>query len=242
MRGDDSLSDLMHGADLDPSDAKYAPWVSLLREDSAYLRVAPAPAYWALAPFYVGQFTETSCSLASAVMLVNAGRADRAGRAGAKLMTQQALLDAVGSNLWRSEVTNDAGRGVGLRQLHGLLAASFTATGLPAADIEAVPLTQRNAEALARFRAALRAGETTPRRFVVANFYMAAVIGRGDYGHFSPIGAYDAGRDRVLILDVYRVELEPYWVPAERLFEGMATINRADGEPRGYLIVRLPAS
>jgi len=71
---------------------------------------------------------------------------------------------------------------------------------------------------------------------------MAAVIGRGDCGHFSPLGAYDAARDRVLILDVYRVELEPYWVPAVRLFEGMATINRAGGDPRGYLTVRLPAS
>jgi len=101
---------------------------------------------------------------------------------------------------------------------------------------------QHTADGLARFRDTLHACEAAPGRFVIANYYMAAVIGRGDYGHFSPVGAYDAARDRILILDVYRVELEPYWVPAERLFEGMATINRADGEPRGYLTVRLPAS
>ena len=110
------------------------------------------------------------------------------------------------------------------------------------AKIEAVPLLPHAADGLARFRHALQTSEAAPGRFVIANFYMAAVIGRGDYGHFSPIGAYDAARDRVLILDVYRVEFEPYWVPAERLFEGMATVNRADGEPRGYLTVRLPAS
>jgi Phytochelatin synthase len=236
------LSDPAHGADLDAVDAKYAPWVSLLREDSGYLRMAPAPAYWALAPYYVGQFTETACSLASAVMVVNAGRGNMARHAGAKLMTQQALLDAVGSDLWRGSVANDDGCGVGLLQLRGLLAASFAAIDMTAADVEAVPLAQRNAEALTRFRAVLRMCETAPGRFVVANYYMAAVIGRGDYGHFSPIGAYDAARDRVLILDVYRVELEPYWVPAERLFEGMATINRADREPRGYLTIGLPAS
>jgi hypothetical protein len=68
---------------------------------------------------------------------------------------------------------------------------------------------------------------------------MAAVIGEGDYGHFSPIGAFDPGRDRVLILDVYRVELEPYWVPLRRLFEGMATVSQTDGEARGYLTIRL---
>ncbi len=221
---------------------KYAPWVSLLHEDSDYLRMAPAPAYWALAPYYVGQFTETACSLASAVMVVNAGRANIARSAGAKLITQRSLLDAVGSDLWRTGVANDGGHGVGLLQLQGLLATSFGTHDIAPADIEAVPLAQHTAEALARFRAILRACEAAPGRFVIANYYMAAAIGRGDYGHFSPIGAYDAARDRILILDVYRVEFEPYWVPAERLFEGMATINRADGEPRGYLTVRLPAS
>ena len=51
----------------------------------------------------------------------------------------------------------------------------------------------------------------------------------------------DPIRDRVLILDVYRVELEPYWVPLQRLFDGMATVSESDGESRGYLAIRLPA-
>jgi hypothetical protein len=175
-------------------------------------------------------------------MVVNAGRADMARSAGAKLITQPSLLDAVDSGLWRAGVATDDGHGVGLVQLQGLLAASFTAHDVAAAVVEAIPLAQRTAEAFARFRAVLQACEETPGRFVIANYHMAAVIGSGDYGHFSPIGAYDAVRDRVLILDVYRVAFEPYWVPTERLFDGMATVNRADGEPRGYLSVRLPTS
>ena len=236
------MSNPGHGTDLDPADGKYAPWVSLLREDSGYLRTAPAPAYWALAPYYVGQHTETACSLATAVMVVNAGRANIARSAGTKLITQTSLLETVASELWRAGVASDDGHGVGLVQLQGLLAASFGSNEIAAADVEAVPLLRHTTEALDRFRAVLRACEAEPGRFVIANYYMAAVIGSGDYGHFSPIGAYDAVRDRILILDVYRVEFEPYWVPAERLFDGMATINRADGEPRGYLTVRLPAS
>ena len=235
------MSNPAHNTQLDPANSKYAPWVSLLREDSGYLRVAPAPAYWALAPYYVGQFTETACSLASAVMVVNASRANVASEAGAESVTQPSLLAAVGSEPWRAGVV-DGGHGVGLTQLQGLLAASFAASNITSADVEAVSLVQHTADGLARFRDTLHACEAAPGRFVVANYYMAAVIGRGDYGHFSPVGAYDAASDRVLILDVYRVELEPYWVPAERLFEGMATINRADGEPRGYLTVRLLAS
>jgi Phytochelatin synthase len=235
------LSNPEHRADLDSVNGKYAPWVSLLREDSGYLRTAPAPAYWALAPYYVGQFTETACSLASAVMVVNAGRADMARSAGSKLVTQPSLLDTVGSDLWRAGVATDDGHGVGLLQLQGLLAAGLRAHDLTA-EVAAVPLEQRTEEATARFRTVLRAGEAAPGQFVIAHYYMATVIGSGDYGHFSPLGAYDAARDRVLILDVYRVELEPYWVPTARLLEGMATISRTDGEPRGYLTVRLPPS
>ena len=235
------MSNPAHNTQLDPTNGKYAPWVSLLREDSGYLRVAPAPAFWALAPYYVGQITEAACSLASAVMVVNASRANIAREAGVELATQPSLLATVGSEPWRAGVV-DGGHGVGLMQLQGLLVASFAASNITAADVEAVSLAQHTADGLARFRDALHACEAAPGRFVIANYYMAAVIGRGDYGHFSPVGAYDAATDRVLILDVYRVELEPYWVPAERLFEGMATINRADGEPRGYLTVRLLAS
>lgn len=221
---------------------KYASWVSLLREDSDYLRAAAAPAYWALAPYYVGQFTEAACSLASAVMIVNAARAESARRAGAKLVTQASLLDAVGSDTWRVGVESDDGHGAGLLQLRARLAESLTSAGIASAQIAAVPLAENSSDAAARFREALRECEIASGRFIVAHYYMAAVIGSGDYGHFSPVGAYDSRRDRVLILDVYRVELEPYWVPAERLLEGMATLSRADGQPRGYLKIRLPGS
>jgi len=226
---------------LDSTQPKYAPWVSLLREDAGYLRAAPAPAYWALAPYYVGQFTESACSLASAAMLVNAARAGFLRGARTKLITQSSLLDAVGGELWRAGVENDGGRGVGLLQLRALLAAAFAAHDLAQAAVEAVPLMEPDPETLARFRAVLRAGEAGAGRFVVANYYMAAAIGAGDYGHFSPLGAYDAAGDRVLVLDVYRVEYEPYWLPVERLFAAMAIANRRDGEPRGYLDIRLAA-
>ncbi|MGE0118877.1 MAG: phytochelatin synthase family protein [Dongiaceae bacterium] len=218
---------------------KYAEWVSLLREDSAYLRTAAAPAYWTLAPYYVGQYTECACSLASAVMVVNAARAGHARSAGAKLVTQQGLLDRLDSAEWRTGVGQDDGKGVGLLRLAKLLTGSLTAAGAGPAEIEAVPLPQGTADDLARLRQVLVEGETIPGLLVIANFYMAAVIGEGDYGHFSPIGAFDPHRDRVLILDVYRVELEPYWVPLRRLFEGMATVSQTDGEARGYLTIRL---
>ena len=172
-------------------------------------------------------------------MVVNAARSKHLHRSGSKMVTQLALLDAVGSAAWRAEVGHDDGQGVGLLHLRDLLEAGLRAVGAAAAEVEAVPLSSVTTQDAARFRAILQDGESRSGRFVIANYYMATVIGEGDYGHFSPIGAYDASRDRVLVLDVYRVELEPYWVPAERLFAGMATVSRADGEPRGYLAIRL---
>src|ERR671924_1608180 len=120
--------------------AKYADWVSLLRDDSAYLRAAPAPAYWALAPHYVGQYTECACSLASAVMIVNAARSEDLRKSGSKTMSQPALLDAVGSAEWRAEVGHDGGQGVGLSHLRTLLDASLKAVGVAPARVEAFPL------------------------------------------------------------------------------------------------------
>ena len=130
---------------------KYADWVSLLRDDSAYLRAAPAPAYWALAPYYVGQYTECACSLASAVMVVNAARAEPARGAGVRLVTQQALLDAVDSTEWRTGVGHDDGKGVGLSHLGTLLKGSLVVAGAEPAEIETVPLRQAGPGDFARF-------------------------------------------------------------------------------------------
>jgi hypothetical protein len=219
--------------------AKYAPWVTLLSEDAAYLRQGPAPAYWALAPHYVGQITDCACSLASATMLVNAARRRVARESGSKLVTQAMLLDAVDDARWRNGVAEDGGNGASLHELAALIERGLAVFGLDGASIVAVPLAGTGADGLARFRRALAESEAAAGRFFIANYYMAAAIGEGDYGHFSPLGAYDAAGDRVLVLDVYRVEYEPYWLPAERLFAAMAMANRRDGEPRGYLDIRL---
>jgi hypothetical protein len=224
---------------LDVPTAKYAPWVTLLSEDSTYLRRGPAPAYWALAPHYVGQITDCACSLASATMLVNAARRRAAREAGSKLVTQTMLLEAVDDAPWRDGVAADGGNGASLYELASLLARGLAACGHDGASVAAVPLAGSGADGLAGFRAALAEGEASAGRYFIANYYMAAAIGEGDYGHFSPLGAYDAASDRVLVLDVYRVEYEPYWLPVERLFAAMAIANRRDGEPRGYLDIRL---
>jgi hypothetical protein len=215
--------------------ARYASWLTLLATDSDYLRRAPAPSYWALAPYYVGQFNDCSCSLATATMLVNALRSSVGLAPSERLVTQQALLAAVDSALWKAGVGTDGGEGITQRQMGPLLERSFAIYGVDGVAVETMPVLRLDEAALAEFRADLREIEASAANLLVVNFHVAPVVGHGDYGHFSPIGAYDEGRDRVLVLDVDRDWFEPYWTPVDRLVAGMATVSHIDGERRGYL-------
>ncbi len=221
--------------------ARYAPWLTLLSADSDYLRRAPAPGYWALSPYYVGQFNDCSCSLATATILVNAVRGSQNLGPQERLVTQDALLSAVDSEIWIAGCGADGGPGVTLGQMESLLQRSFAVYGLDGVSVEAVPVPEPSEAALARFRDALRAIERPAGHLaghlLAVNFHVGPVVGHGDYGHFSPVGAYDEARDRVLVLDVDRDWFEPYWTPTDRLLAGMATVSPIDGERRGYLRV-----
>ncbi|CAE7223201.1 pcs-1 [Symbiodinium sp. CCMP2592] len=55
-------------------------------------------------------------------------------------------------------------------------------------------------------------------------------------GHWSPLGGWSAGH--VLILDTNDMRLPPHWVKVETLTKSMCSLNRATGNPRGYLLLR----
>ena len=57
-------------------------------------------------------------------------------------------------------------------------------------------------------------------------------------GHFSPVGGYHSEQDMVLILDTARFKYPPHWVPLKRLYQAMAHVDSATGQPRGYLNIR----
>ncbi|GIK97358.1 MAG: hypothetical protein BroJett029_15670 [Alphaproteobacteria bacterium] len=217
---------------------KYAPWLTLLQDDPGHLRNSPAPSYWALSAFHIGQFTESCCSLATAVMLVNAARGSRHLAVGEKLVTQRDLLAAVNDPNWTFHCTDAQGNGASLREMAPIMERAYALYGVAGATVEMVQVTDAVAAA-DRFRQALAAMERAPTTQIALNFDGASVYGPVDYGHFSPAAAYDAGRDRVLVLDVDRDWHEPYWVPVEIMLKAMATASRKDGTPRGYLRVTL---
>ena len=67
-----------------------------LRMDHAYLRGAPDSAYWSIAPHLIQQATDCSCSLATAVMLINAVRGREGHLRIGGPVSEASLLDKLG--------------------------------------------------------------------------------------------------------------------------------------------------
>ncbi|MGC4118533.1 MAG: phytochelatin synthase family protein [Myxococcales bacterium] len=114
--------------------------------------------------------------------------------------------------------------------------------GSPAAKASATS-ADGTAEGLARLRAALEENERSARDAMIVHFVqdeLTAAPG-GPYPHISPIGAYDAARRRVLVLDVDREWYEPYWVSDEALFKAMSRRTSAFGAG-GWVLARFGES
>lgn len=206
-----------------------------------HLRTAPAPDYWRLQAFYVPQETSSACSVASVAMAINSLRGVPHG-ADVPLVTQKALLEAVGDDGWTAR-TVENGDGVTFAELLSALARAARAYDLAASVIEVFRPADASAAALDRLRAALLANEASDQDVALVYFNQGVVTGDWDGPHISPVGAYDAARDRVLLMDVDREWYVPYWTPVPTLMAAMLKPTGAQhgplaGETGGLVVIR----
>ena len=89
------------------------------------------------------------------------------------------------------------------------------------------------------FRADARYVTSEPLTFLVAN-YDRQRLGQQGAGHISPIGAFSAETDRLLVLDVATYKYPYTWVPVSLIWSAMNTIDTSSGQTRGYLLVTAP--
>ncbi len=128
--------------------------------------------------------------------------------------------------------------------------AALEAVGRGGATLEQLASYLRSAGAGVR---AVHASETTleafraeaARNLATAGDYLLVDFLRTELGqdfgaHWSPLGAYHAGSDRFLVLDVNRIRYPPYWATAADLFRAMNTSDPDAGASRGYLVVTAP--
>lgn len=217
---------------------RYAPGVETLGHSHQYMRDHEASTYWKISPYYISQRNDTSCSLATAAMIVNAVRSNQQLAAKQPLATQNQLLQRVKSEEWDKGVAPE-GEGITLEQLRVLMAKALQAYGLHNFTIKVVHLKDDSKENELILHNTLVENEKTGRTLMIANFDHKFFTGSTSVGHFSPVGAYDSHTKRVLIMDPYRVFYEPYWVPEKLFLQSMATVDKEAKAYRGYLLVAL---
>jgi hypothetical protein len=214
----------------DASQPKFGPAAVPIFQETAYLRAAPAPDYWTLSAFYVPQQTSSDCSAAAVTMAVNALRG-LPPNADQEIVVEQALIELVGDATWTGQVAED-GPGVTFADFEHALRASLDSVDLDGAGIEAVQPTAAGADALADLRQALIENEASADNVMLVYFNQGVITGDWDGPHISPIGAYDAENDRVLIMDVDRNWYVPYWTSSETL---LAALVKPISEEHGVL-------
>jgi hypothetical protein len=212
-----------------------------IMDRTQYLRIAPAPDFWGLSPFYVPQQTSSACSLASITMALNFMRG-LPRRAEETIVTQPALLTKVGDARWAEEVAED-GSGVTFAELVAIVKRSLAAYQLPGHLIEVIRPVDATAGTLAKLRQALVANEADARDIILVYFNQGVVTGDWDGPHISPIGAYDRKAHQVLIMDVDREWYVPYWTADTQLLAAMlrpapAEHGRLAGETGGLLWIK----
>jgi hypothetical protein len=176
--------------------------------------------YEDLSAHFVPQRLTSYCGVASSVIVLNA-----------------LGIDTDQSDFFTPEASRVRPRrevmfgGMSLPELGGLLAAHDVTVSVHHADGLSVEA----------FRAVVERNLASPGDYLLVN-YQREVLGQYRVGHISPVAAYDAATDRVLIMDTASHRYPPTWVPLPLLVEAMKTVDGASGLQRGYVEVRAGAS
>lgn len=221
-------------ADTGEGKPKYGPEAVLLSESHEHIQKNQAPDYWALSPYYVGQFNDKACSAASITMIVNAARSRTNLTSEDRLVTQEGLLKKVADPSWQRAVGP-----VPLDRLGSLVEKGLTAYGIAAAKVEVFHTTDTSQEIKRKLHRALVENERSTQDFILINFIQGIYTGDAMVGHISPVAAYDSKKKRVLVMDPDREWYEPYWISEETLLKGMATQDPQSGRTRGYVWIKL---
>jgi len=190
--------------------------------------------YFQLSEQFVTQESPPSCGLATLAMVLNSMQIDpkKVWRHPWRWFTEEQLESCLNKGMdWGQ-------KGMTLEEVAYVAECQKLHTSLFYAE---------DSLSLAAFREVLRRYVSKPTEAnsnvrIVTNFSRAR-LGQTGTGHYSPIGAYHEGKDKVLILDVARFKYPPYWVNVTDLWEAMRVPDPdAIGlgqkpRPRGFLVL-----
>ncbi|MEO6698522.1 MAG: phytochelatin synthase family protein [Paraperlucidibaca sp.] len=178
--------------------------------------------YGQLVAEFVPQSRRGFCGVATSVAVINASSHPQ------PRLTQKTLFTAKASALKGELAVTFSG--MTLDQMAALIAAH----GLSVKTMHAAQ------SSLESFRAAAQRILAEPHAFLVIN-YDRKMLEQHGAGHISPVAAYDAETDAVLVLDVAASKYPYTWVPLPMLWAAVNTIDPDSGQTRGYLVVSMDA-
>ncbi len=188
----------------------------------------PADAdYWQLAPNFTAQITQSYCSVASAVTVLNAMPITKPvdpAYAPYAYFTQ--------SNFFTPEVAKviSAKTVMEMGMTREQMAETLSHQGVKAISIAGDTISEEG------LRTLLKKALGDDGQFVLANYFRAN-LGQVGGGHWSALAAYDAQSDSVLILDVAKYKYPPAWVSISMLQQAINTIDTVSNKARGLVVV-----
>jgi hypothetical protein len=206
------------------------------------------PLKQALWKYHVKQFHESSCSVASVVSCINAIRSLNSGNM--IPIGQADILDRITTGHWKARMS-DGGyrgrRGLPLPLLGQVVKDSLKAYDVPAGVVEVVQTPKnepRRSPLRTILKRRLREFDRQGRGLLIAHFDQGSLVPTLNIPHISPVGAYDAARDRVTMLDVDPEQDRPYQVPFDTFYKGLSCdyhhLFQAFGYGSGgYVYIRL---
>jgi hypothetical protein len=209
--------------------SKYPSTTYRISQHHDYIRKNKANDFWSFMPYYASQKDGSACGIASITMLINAAKSHQNLTSDDKLITQNSLLD---------QVKIDYSKGLTLEQLRQASQLALKHFGL-AAEVELVhaentALFEKNLKNL------LKKNESGSKDFILANFDQAIYTDdTQEFGHISPVIAYNSSKNEVLVADVDRDYYEPYWISFNTFLKGMQTTDPVSKKKRGLIYIKL---
>jgi hypothetical protein len=148
-----------------------------------------------------------------------------------------AVLGALGVQVTQQRYFSDAAAEVRPRWRVALTGMTLDALGgLLEAHGAAVAVHHADSFDAGDFREVVVRNLAQPGDYLIVN-YQRQSLGQVGGGHISPLAAYDADSDMVLVVDTAANRYPQSWVPLEALVAAMATVDSETQAMRGYVEV-----
>jgi Phytochelatin synthase len=188
----------------------------------------PADAdYWQLIPNFAVQSTQSYCSVASAITVLNSmpiAKPVDPTYAPYAYFTQSNFFTHEVSKIISAQAVLEMG------MTRAEMVKVLAAEGVHATTIAGDSINDK------ALRTLLRKALGDDGQYVLVN-YLRAKLSQAGAGHWSVLAAYDAKSDKVLILDVAKYKYPPVWISISTLRQAIDTLDSTSNKSRGLVLV-----